>query len=87
MKLLPQEYMAGMRTYISDAPVQIGLQVRNNVFTTQRLQLHIAMSELPVDVLDQGISNDHLACQQCVGLFLAFAIAAASRVGAHYIRR
>lgn len=39
-------------TYISDAPVQIRLEICNDIFAIQRLQLHTAVSNFPLNLLD-----------------------------------
>jgi hypothetical protein len=67
--------------------VQIRLEICNDIFAIQRLQLHTAVSNLPLNLLNQVISNDHLACHQSVLLFLPFAIATALRVSANYVGR
>jgi hypothetical protein len=72
----------GPGTDICNAPMQIFLQIRNNVFPSERGQLHALVGDLLLDMLDEGISNDGLACHTRMGLFLALAVVAAARVGA-----
>jgi hypothetical protein len=41
-----------LSTYISDAPVQIRLEICNDIFTIQRPQLQTAVSNFPLNMLD-----------------------------------
>jgi hypothetical protein len=70
------------RTHISHTPMQIFLQVCSNVFPRERVQLYAPLGDLPLNMLDEGISNNDLTRHTRFVLFLAFAVVAAARVGA-----
>jgi hypothetical protein len=84
MKKAVERYARGPGTHICNAPMQIFLQIRNNVFPSERAQLHALVADLLLDMLDEGISNHDRACHTRMGLFLALAVVAAARVGADH---